>query len=494
MLLIAGAALLSFIVSLVLTPLCRNASYRIGLVDKPDQKRKIHRHPVARVGGVPIFMAIGASVGALTLMRQHLSELNWNDIFPIMPAFAVVFFTGLIDDIRGLKPWQKLALEIIGASLACSVGVQIESLAGHYIGDTWWHVPLTVIWLLGCTNAFNLIDGVDGLAAGVGLFATITTLIAALLGGNPALALATALLGGALLGFLRYNFNPASIFLGDCGSLSIGFVLGCFGVIWSQKTVTAVGMTAPLFALCIPILEAGLSIFRRLLRGKPVFGADRRHIHHRLLDLGFSSRTVVLMMYGAAGIAAGCSLLINFADTRFGGVIILLFCLGAWIAVQHLGYGEFEVARHVIFGGVIPGVINAQVTLKQLDAGLAAAESADERWKVLAATSRKMGFNELDVQLDGRTWSERLGSAPSDKCWHMQIPLDGSGAANFSIAIGATVHPATLASFAEIVWRSLGASHADDEVRPEGLGRLSAVPKSKVRTTLEAVEPAVKNG
>jgi UDP-GlcNAc:undecaprenyl-phosphate/decaprenyl-phosphate GlcNAc-1-phosphate transferase len=354
-------------------------------------------------------------------------------------------------------------------------------------------VPLTMAWLLGCTNAFNLIDGIDGLAAGVGLFATLTTLIAALLGSNPALALATGLLAGALLGFLRYNFNPASVFLGDCGSLSIGFVLGCFGVIWSQKAATAVGMTAPLIALCIPILETVLSIVRRFLRGKPIFGADRRHIHHRLLDLGFSARTAALLMYGAAGIAAGCSLLINFADTRFGGAIILLFCAGAWIGVQHLGYGEFGAARHVIFGGVIPRVINAEVILKHLEAGLGAAVSADEKWQVLAATSRKMGFNQLDLTFEGRTWNESLGSVPAYKCWQMQIPLNGLGTANFSIPINASVHPATLASFAAIVWRSLCTADYPTPHAPEPV-RLPAFPRANVYRILDAVEPGVKNG
>src|SRR5207302_8185636 len=131
-------------------------------------------------------------------------------------------------------------------------------------------VPITVFWLLACTNAFNLIDGVDGLAAGVGLFATITMLLAALLQNNVPLALATVPLAGALPGFLRYNFNPATIFLGDSGSLLIGFLLGAYGLIWSQKSTTLIGMTAPMMALAIPLLDTGLAIVRRALRGQPI--------------------------------------------------------------------------------------------------------------------------------------------------------------------------------------------------------------------------------
>jgi UDP-GlcNAc:undecaprenyl-phosphate GlcNAc-1-phosphate transferase len=459
MLLLGTIAALGFVISLLLTPLCRDASTRFGLVDRPDHNRKIHRHPVPRVGGVPIFLSIGICVGALALLRQYLPAMQLGQVVRLMPSVAVVFFTGLLDDIRELKPWQKLPGQILAAAFACSAGVKIESLAGHSIASAWWCAPLTVVWLVGCTNAFNLIDGVDGLAAGIGLFATLTTMISALLGANLALALATAPLAGALLGFLRYNFNPATIFLGDCGSLSIGFLLGCYGVIWSQKSATLLGMTAPLIALCIPILEAGLSVVRRLLRGQPIFGADRRHMHHRLLDLGLSTRRVVLLMYGVAGIAAGCSLLVTVSDGRFGGPVVLLFCLGAWIGVQHLGYGEFEVARHVLFGGVVQRVINAQVSLKQLDAGLAAAKTTDEQWKILTETSQKMGFNGLGLDLDGRNWRECHGSVPGSECWQMRIPLNGSGAAQFSIPIDAPIHPAMLASFASIVWRSLGGPH-----------------------------------
>jgi UDP-N-acetylmuramyl pentapeptide phosphotransferase/UDP-N-acetylglucosamine-1-phosphate transferase len=146
---------------------------------------------------------------------------------------------------------MKILGQIVAALLACNANVQIQSVAGFAIASTWWHVPITVLWLVTCSNAFNLIDGLDGLAVGVGLFATATAFLSALIGGNYALALATAPLLGALLGFFPYNFEPASIFMGDCGSLTVGFLLGCFGVIWSQKSATLLGMTAPLLALAV---------------------------------------------------------------------------------------------------------------------------------------------------------------------------------------------------------------------------------------------------
>ncbi len=162
----------------------------------------------------------------------------------------------------------------------------------------WWSIPATILWLLACTNAFNLVDGMDGLAAGVGLFSTLTIFVAALLQQNMALAMATVALAGCLLGFLRYNFNPATTFLGDSGSLLIGFVLVCYGIIWVQKSSTFLGMTAPIMALSLPLFDVTLAIARRFLRTQSIFSADRGHIHHRLLDRGISPRKAVLLLYG----------------------------------------------------------------------------------------------------------------------------------------------------------------------------------------------------
>src|SRR5437016_9923907 len=230
--------LCSLVVSYILTPICRDVALRAGLVDSPDQKRKLHAHPIPRVGGVPIMAACLFSVLLLVLCGSAAGGMVVRalpSIARLFPAVLVIFAVGLLDDLIALKPRYKLAGQLVAAGLAFSAGVRIHSLGGHAI-QSWWALPLTVFWLVGCTNAVNLIDGVDGLAAGVGLVATLTTLVAALLQPNLALALATVPLAGALCGFLRYNFNPASIFLGDSGSLLIGFLLGAYGLIWSQKS------------------------------------------------------------------------------------------------------------------------------------------------------------------------------------------------------------------------------------------------------------------
>jgi len=448
-------ALASCALSLALTPLCRSLALRFGKVDPPDRVRKLHSGAIPRVGGAAIFLAFFAAIALVSLFAP---AAGWKAVASTvfthaMPAVVLMFLTGLLDDLVGLTPWQKLAGQGAAAVLACASGVQIESVAGHSIAGTWWHEPLTVLWLIACANAFNLIDGVDGLAAGVGLVAALTTFGAALWEGNVSLAFATAAVSGALFGFLRYNFNPATIFLGDCGSLTLGFLLGCFGVIWSQKAATLLGMTAPLIAMCLPFIEVAVSVARRLLRGHPIFGPDRRHIHHRLLDRGLTPKRVALVLYGAAGVAAACSLLVTIGNRNFGGLGIIACSIAIWVGVHRLQYSEFEEARRVVFGGVITRVINDRVVLRQFEDSLRAAGPSAECWEILTDASRKLGINKVRLECGGGARVERLGTAADTECWQLRVPLDGYGVAEFSLPSGGVAHPATLAPFADIVRR-----------------------------------------
>src|SRR5688500_4440913 len=263
----------AFVFSLVLTPVFRDIFRSYKVVDQPDKKRKVHIYPIPRVGGIAIALAylLTFFLGWPSDVRAFSRELSL--VANIFPAALLIFMTGLIDDFFGLKPWQKLIGQSVAACLACWAGVRIIGISGYLLPD-FWSVPLTIGWLLICTNAFNLVDGLDGLAAGVGLFATLTIFSAALLQGNQPLMFATLPLAGCLLGFLVFNFTPATVFLGDCGSLLIGFLLGCFGVIWAEKSVTLLGLTAPLIALSLPLLDVLLCIARRWLRNQPIFAAD----------------------------------------------------------------------------------------------------------------------------------------------------------------------------------------------------------------------------
>lgn len=449
--------LASFTLSFLLTPLVRNLARHFGLVDLPG-KRKIHNAPVPRVGGIAIAAAYTASLAVLLLLPFQGSNLVRTGLpfaARLLPAVFAAFFTGVLDDLLGLKPWQKLAGQAAAAALACWAGVQINALGGYPIADTWWHIPLTVFWLVGCMNAVNLIDGMDGLASGVGLFAALTALMAALIGGDMRLAFATAPLAGALAGFLRYNFNPASIFLGDCGSLLIGFLLGCYGVMWSQKAATVLAMTAPLMALTIPLLDTALSIIRRFLQGKPIFESDAGHIHHRLLARGLTPRRAVILLYGVCGIGAALSLLQSQVDGRFGGLIIVLFCAAAWIGIQHLGYVEFSVAGRVIVQNTFRRVLSAQISVRQFEDLLKAARTLDECWSALEDTSRSLGFENVQLHCNGTDRRVRFGDIDPADCWSLRIPLGPQARAEFAVPFDTRFQPTMISAFARALRNSL---------------------------------------
>ncbi len=421
--------LCSFLLSLVLTPLCRNIALRRGLVDKPDADRKFHKRPVPRVGGVPIMLSFAVAAGLMALSpltAGHAIAGALPFALRLMPGLLVVFLTGLADDLIGLKPWHKLLGEVAAAGCVCQAGFHIGSIGRYNLND-WTSIPLTIVWLVVCANAVNLIDGLDGLATGIGLFASLTTLIAALIQGDYALVLATAPLVGALCGFLRYNLNPASIFLGDSGSLSIGFLLGCFGIIWCEKSATLLGMTAPLIALAVPLLDTTLAIARRFLRHQPVFGGDRGHIHHRLLARGFTPSRVAYVLYASAGVAAALSLILSSASGRFGGIALVGFCAIVWLAVQYLGYEEFQAARQMIFGGVFRRVLVGKLSISQLETAVQGASTLDECWGALVETSRILGFSEASLQFKGHRLTTRLTGIDSADCWDLHIPLNHSG-------------------------------------------------------------------
>jgi UDP-GlcNAc:undecaprenyl-phosphate GlcNAc-1-phosphate transferase len=432
MLTLALLAVSAMLLTLGFTPVCRSLCKRLGWVDYPDA-RKLHRDPIPRTGGIAIFLGYAAT---MCLLLLYVREGQYaSGMFPgmraLLPAILVAFATGLLDDILGLKPWMKLLGQLIAAGLACNAGVLIQGFAGYSITNTWWHVPLTVLWLVGCANAFNLIDGLDGLAVGVGLFATATAFLSALLSGNIALALMTAPLLGALLGFLPYNFSPASIFMGDCGSLTVGFLLGCFGVIWSQKAATLFGMTAPLIALAVPLLDTALAMSRRFLRRQPIFGADRGHIHHRLLARGFTPRRVAYMIYASAGVAAGLALLLN--SSYAGGVPLVVFCAVIWLAVQYLSYEEFDAARRVLFGGLFRRALNGDLSVHHLEHAIQSAATLDECWAALLQASRDFGFSKATLRVHGREFTAVITEASPAECWALSIPINGSSHLDWSI-------------------------------------------------------------
>jgi UDP-GlcNAc:undecaprenyl-phosphate GlcNAc-1-phosphate transferase len=413
----------SFFLALILTPVVRDLFRKLGVMDHPDNGRKAHPVPIPRAGGVVIVICYLAAFGVLLLTTMGTGKLVWSAL-PIaarlLPAVCVIFLTGLLDDIYGLKAWHKLVGQVAAAALVCSVGIRINEVGGMPLAP-WLSIPLTLFWLTACSNAFNLIDGVDGLAAGMGLCATLTIFAAGLSQDHLDLAMATVPLAACLMGFLRYNFNPASVFLGDSGSLLIGFLLGSYGIIWAEKTNTIMGMTAPMIALAVPLLDTTLALGRRFLRNKPLFGADRGHIHHRLLDRGLSPRAVALLLYVAGGTAALLSLMVTMP--RMAAPALALFLTCALIGIRQLRYEEFSIAAKLFVDGSFARLLHSEMTMVGLERNVMAASSIDGYWDAVRGSYRDLGFEQMELQIAGRYFSD--GRPDWNDSWVVSVPLGG---------------------------------------------------------------------
>ena len=296
--------------ALVLTPLIGRGSTRLGLVDAPGA-RKVHTQSVPRLGGVAVVLSAAfALLIAATVFPSAVDAAVWPAMRPFFIAGGLIFLVGLIDDVRGLGPGPKLLIEFAAAGVVMSSGLLIERVT--LLGTSWplgWLAwPVTAAWLVGVTNAFNLIDGVDGLAAGITVLAGAACGAILVVRGHTAEAMLLAVLVGAALGFLIYNFAPASIFLGDSGSLVVGFLLAATAVTGWQKGATALATGVPLLIFALPIADSALALIRRSV-ARPSDGRslrsilrqiaepDREHIHHRMLALGWSVRRTVLVLY-----------------------------------------------------------------------------------------------------------------------------------------------------------------------------------------------------
>ncbi len=316
-------AIISVVLALIVTPLIARVMKAIGLVDRADSARKIHAGAVPRGGGIAVVISY--------IVTLALSGRTMPAVWSILPAAGLIFAIGILDDVLDLNPWQKLMGQTVAAGLACASGLL------NATGASWWMIPVAMIWLLACCNGFNLIDGMDGLAAGAGIFAAIAIAVSAMLAGNTDLAAAAWPLAGALAGFLCFNFSPAKIFLGDSGSLVIGFLLGCFGILGLERPATPMGLRVPLIALALPLADAALTVARRVLSGRSVFVADRGHVHHRLLERVRNPRKAALLLYGFCGFAAVASVAASPAGNAVVSVLLTAaLCVGAVAAAWSL--------------------------------------------------------------------------------------------------------------------------------------------------------------
>lgn len=323
----------AFAVSIFATPLVRKLAFKIGAISIPKDKRRIHKKTMPLMGGMAIYISF---ILGLIIKKGALSKAE----IGIMVGATIIVIGGILDDKFELKPRIKLTFQTCAAIALLCFGVSINVVTNPfsrnfqflYIG--WLSIPFTIIWVVGITNALNLIDGLDGLAAGVSFISTCTILIIAFMQGRTEAEYLTIILSGAILGFLPYNFNPALIFLGDTGSQLLGFLLAAISMEGAIKSAAAFAVAVPILALGLPIYDTLFAIIRRKINGKPIMEADRGHLHHRLLDMGLSQKQAVIIMYLISAVLGGISIIAMQISTQKSyfllALVLIILVIFAW--------------------------------------------------------------------------------------------------------------------------------------------------------------------
>lgn len=329
---VAWAVGLAGILAWGITPLLIRLAPRIGAVDGPNH-RKVHTCAMPCLGGAAIY--IGFVIGMLAAGQVEERALA------LLAGGTAVFFLGVIDDCFELSPRVKLAGQIAAALLLVLLGVQVEfithPLSGEAIELGLWAIPLTVLWVVGVTNAVNLIDGLDGLAAGVSMLAAVTLAVVAWREGETAVGLWALILAGSTAGFLRYNFHPARIFMGDSGAMFLGFNLAAMSVLGLTKSATAFSLIIPFVILGIPILDTFFAIVRRLAQGQPIFQADKEHLHHCLLAVGLTHRQTVLVIYAVSAVFGGSAIAFTYFTPPQAMLVLGVLSVVVMVAAGRLG-------------------------------------------------------------------------------------------------------------------------------------------------------------
>ncbi|MFL0195555.1 MraY family glycosyltransferase [Clostridium sp. WILCCON 0269] len=326
-------AIVSIVFSLALTPFVKKIAVQLKIIDIPEGNRRIHNKPIPLLGGLSIYFSF-----VITLLLKQ-GSLTGDEMGLILGA-TVIVIGGLLDDKFDIKPRYKLVFQLAATLILMIYGVRISVVTNpfsslyEFVDVGIMFIPLTIIWVVGITNALNLIDGLDGLAAGIGLISALTILIIALLNKRYEAAILAVILCGALLGFLPYNFNPASIFMGDTGAQLLGFLLAAISIEGALKSAAAFSIAVPILALGIPIYDTLFAMIRRKINGKPIMQADRGHLHHRLLDMGFSQKQAVVTMYIISAVLGSFSIIameINVQSSYFLlAIVMVILVLIAW--------------------------------------------------------------------------------------------------------------------------------------------------------------------
>ncbi|MEM5780308.1 MAG: MraY family glycosyltransferase [Lawsonibacter sp.] len=329
----AAALLAAAVVALISTPVVRSLAFRVGAVDVPKDNRRMHNHPIPRMGGLAIFFGFLLSV----LIFLPLSE----QLRGMLLGTAIIVILGILDDIYALPAKPKFLVQIVAALFAVLAGNRIFILSNLNIfsSDPYWElgwlsIPISVLWIVGITNAVNLIDGLDGLACGVSTISSMTLLVIALTVSEPEVAILMAALSGASIGFLPYNLNPAKIFMGDTGSTFLGFVLATVSIQGLFKFYTIISFAVPFLMLGLPIFDTCFAILRRVSKGQSPMSPDRGHIHHRLIDMGFSQKQAVAVLYVISAILGLSAVVLTTSGVVKAMLFLMALCAAGGISAK----------------------------------------------------------------------------------------------------------------------------------------------------------------
>ncbi|OOB77060.1 MAG: undecaprenyl-phosphate alpha-N-acetylglucosaminyl 1-phosphate transferase [Epulopiscium sp. Nuni2H_MBin003] len=307
---------LAFCISFIFTPIAKKLAFKLGAIAQP-RNRDMHSEPIPRLGGIAI---VAGFLIPLLILMPNVDVLDNMQMTGIIAGSSLIFILGILDDIYELSSKIKLFVQILAAIIAVSSGIIIDFISlpfSNIFNLDFLAIPFTVVWIVGITNAVNLIDGLDGLAAGVSSIASICLMILSIHSGHPTAVILTVILAASCLGFLPYNFNPASIFMGDTGSTFLGYILSVISILGLLKGYALGTIFVAVLILGLPIFDTAFAILRRLLSGRPIMSPDRGHLHHRLVDRGYSHRHAVVTLYGISGIFGLSAMGLMLNDLRF---------------------------------------------------------------------------------------------------------------------------------------------------------------------------------
>jgi len=443
-----SAFVLAMLFAFLLTPVAVRLARRVGALDHTQDP------PIPRIGGLAIVLAAVFGLTALSLVfepTRNLLKLGWTELEAGAIAGALMVALGLIDDIKGLRATLKFGAEILLAGGLYAAGLRISTLwlpFGIVTLAPAVSVALTILWVVGITNAFNLLDGIDGAAAGAAVFALLAMFVTAETLNRPLVALISVTLAGATLGFLPFNFPPAKVYLGDVGSLTLGFALAVLALRGATKGPAIVAIAIPMVAFAVPVMDTSIAVLRRALRGAPVFKGDREHLHHRLLALGLSKAQAAALLYTVCAAFALASMLFLNPNVRGMAVVLTMVGLIVWLAVRYLRLHEFyELARLASRGIQQTRAIQFNVELRRAAESLQRASTWDDIVRILAdlfATSefdsvrlslRRAGEPRREFRLEAGEVHEGVVPIQDDE-WGVHLPfqLGGDGATAGEIA------------------------------------------------------------